>query len=93
MAQVAWAVSPGYSGKVRVSSRSLLDGQFGLLAITVFDTPSTTGVLDPQAANPVPMRPHWNEWISRLFLPGAGCYALDATWRGGGWSIPFAAGR
>lgn len=26
------------------------------------------------------------------FVPSAGCYVLQATWHGGGWSIPFTAG-
>jgi hypothetical protein len=29
---------------------------------------------------------------SLSFVPSAGCYVLRAQWRGGGWSIPFAAG-
>ena len=26
------------------------------------------------------------------FVPSAGCYAIRATWKGGSWTVPFAAG-
>ena len=35
----------------------------------------------------------WHEWGSLLFIPGAGCYALDVSWAGGAWRTIFAAGR
>lgn len=35
----------------------------------------------------------WKIWFGALYLPGAGCYALQASWPGGGWRITFAAGR
>src|SRR5258707_13118960 len=35
----------------------------------------------------------WHEWGSQLFIPTAGCYALDVSWAGGSWRAIFAAGR
>ena len=35
----------------------------------------------------------WHEWGSLLFVPAAGCYALDVRWAGGSWRTIFAAGR
>lgn len=35
----------------------------------------------------------WDVWSGVLFLPGAGCYIVQANWPGNGWSIDFAAGR
>jgi hypothetical protein len=32
-------------------------------------------------------------WFGSLFLPGAGCYALDARWDGSNWRAIFAAGH
>jgi hypothetical protein len=32
-------------------------------------------------------------WDGKLYLPGAGCYTLSASWQGGGWTATFAAGR
>ena len=34
----------------------------------------------------------WNIWFGALYLPGAGCYTLQASWPGGGWTVHFAAG-
>jgi hypothetical protein len=35
----------------------------------------------------------WDVWSGVLYLPGAGCYIVQANWPGNGWSIDFAAGR
>ena len=36
----------------------------------------------------------WKIWFGVLYLPGAGCYQLHATWQGGArWTVVFAAGR
>jgi hypothetical protein len=35
----------------------------------------------------------WRIWFGDLYLPGAGCYTLQASWLGGGWTVHFAAGR
>ncbi len=35
----------------------------------------------------------WDIWSGVLYLPGAGCYIVQANWPGNGWTIDFAAGR
>ena len=34
----------------------------------------------------------WTSWIGYLYIPAAGCYALEASWPDGHWQIFFAAG-
>ncbi len=35
----------------------------------------------------------WDIWSGILYLPGTGCYIVQANWPGNGWFIDFAAGR
>lgn len=35
----------------------------------------------------------WDIWFGVLYLPGAGCYALQSSWAGGHWVAFVAAGR
>ncbi|HKT37177.1 MAG TPA: hypothetical protein VJR48_02330, partial [Ktedonobacterales bacterium] len=35
----------------------------------------------------------WDIWSGVLYLPGAGCYIVQANWPGNGWFVDFAAGR
>jgi hypothetical protein len=35
----------------------------------------------------------WTSWIGYLYIPAAGCYALEASWPEGHWQIFFAAGQ
>jgi len=55
----------------------------------------TSLFLDPNHPNHLDAGagPDYEEWGSYLYIPTAGCYQLDATWPGGQWSFPFAAGR
>jgi hypothetical protein len=57
--------------------------------------PAATITIDPQ-------QDQWLNWSSdsvsewwngALYLPGAGCFTLRASWPGGGWTATFAAGR
>jgi hypothetical protein len=93
LGQIEWALSPGALDRITVSVVRLSDGLPALLTVGPRRQPATTGVLDPQSANDGPTGPHWREWLGAVYLPGAGCYALEATWPGGSWQIPFAAGR
>lgn len=58
-------------------------------------SPSAGFTLDPQ--HDQNLSPSWDDtatfWFGTLFLPGAGCYALDANWSSGSWSKLFAAGE
>lgn len=93
LAQIEWALDPGYAQRVTVSVGYPHAGSVGLLTVSQWRAPAPSAVLDPVAADDVPMRPHWNEWMGTVFLPVAGCYLLQASWSGGAWAIPFAAGR
>ncbi len=54
-------------------------------------TPSTSNTFTPQ--HPAPGAPvFWFTSYGTLFLPGAGCYSLQARWPHGGWKFVFAAG-
>jgi len=35
----------------------------------------------------------WVVALDGLYLPGAGCYALHASWQGGSWMVHFSAGQ
>ena len=32
-------------------------------------------------------------WYGYVFLPGAGCYTISASWPGGGWQALVSAGQ
>ncbi len=54
-------------------------------------TPATSFSFTPQHPGPgVP--PFWYASYGKLYLPGAGCYSLNAHWPDGGWRITFVAG-
>lgn len=48
--------------------------------------------VDPQQSfDSIDSTSYW--WNGMMYLPGAGCYTLQASWQGGGWQITFAAGQ
>ena len=51
--------------------------------VTIDFSQSMSGTTDGQ----------WKIWFGVLYLPGAGCYTLQANWPGDGWVVNFAAGR
>ncbi|HZC77120.1 MAG TPA: hypothetical protein VE258_05195, partial [Ktedonobacterales bacterium] len=51
-------------------------------------------VLDPLTASPLSLGGEtWATGTFTVFVPRGGCYALQATWPGGGLHIAFAAGN
>src|SRR5258708_1333972 len=57
------------------------------------DDPLTASpVLDPGSpGHPISVvGDDWAEWGSYVFLPGAGCYSMEAMWPGGHWLVYFA---
>ena len=60
-----------------------------------YTDPAATFTIDPQQDTGL----SWSadgvsRWLTgALYLPGAGCYTLSASWPGGGWTATFAAGR
>ncbi|HEV2459784.1 MAG TPA: hypothetical protein VGS80_15620, partial [Ktedonobacterales bacterium] len=57
--------------------------------------PAPSFIIDPQQEQGLIMsgdsQAVW--WNGTMYLPGSGCYALNASWQGGGWGNLFAAGR
>jgi hypothetical protein len=57
---------------------------------------TTSGVEPPVIAWPSGLvRDHFVHGMKAptlTFVPAAGCYVIEARWRGGSWTLPFAAG-
>ena len=92
--KLIWEVGPHFSSKITLRGKNVHTGVpiwFQLLN----DPAVTSAVLDPQHPNhPAPAGGEgYAEWGSYIFVPVAGCYQIEASWPGGQWSFPFAAGR
>ena len=94
--KVLWVIQYGYGQPVRLGGSDSESGS--PLWFQIGDAaPTTTPVLDPThpgayPGNPVNPDRVFPNYPSYLFIPRAGCYVLEATWPGGHWRIPFAAG-
>lgn len=92
--KVAWVVAPDYRQRITLRGSTLAGGT--PLWFQIGGEPfSTTPVLDPQQPGAsAPNEPAgWAAFPSYLFIPRAGCYAVEADWPGGMWRLAFAAGR
>lgn len=90
--KLIWMVGPHFSQKVTLHGVNL---HTGAALWFQFDGPIVSSVvLDPLSPNhPVSAAGEgYAEWGSYIFIPIAGCYALEATWPGGQWRMLFAAG-
>jgi hypothetical protein len=96
-AKLAWLVSRAYHGEVTFAGHSLADGlplypeaRYGLQAKS---TP-TGLVVDPNDSGVTQAYPDptWSLFVGGITIPHAGCYQLDAHWKGDAWRIIFAAG-
>lgn len=91
--KLIWEVGPHFSSKITLSGKNV---RTGVPIWFQFDEPPvSSAVLDPQHFNhPAPAGGEgYAEWGSYIFVPVAGCYQIEASWPGGQWSFPFAAGR
>jgi hypothetical protein len=67
----------------------------GYVVAAIYTVPVATVTIDPQQNQGL----DWSDdgvskwWNGTLYLPGAGCYTLRASWQGGSWTATFAAGR
>ena len=95
----ALAMKDPFEEPVTVRGSDLHTGAPLWFTMTGNDGPAT-GVIAPQMTVVDPQQffdsggsgAHW--WNGMMYLPGAGCYTLQASWPGGsGWTVHFAAGR
>jgi hypothetical protein len=92
--KIIWEVGPHFSSKITLQGENVHTG--APIWFQLLDEPIvSSAVLDPQSPDhPVPAAGEgYAEWGSYIFIPAAGCYQIEATWPGGQWSFPFAAGR
>jgi hypothetical protein len=67
----------------------------GYVVAAAYTAPMVNFTIDPQQDQGL----DWSDdgaskwWNGTVYLPGAGCYTLKASWPGGGWMATFAAGR
>ena len=87
--QAIFATDLGYDGPTMVSGGSL-SGQGGV-AFGQGSSIVSALVLDTRA--PASRMVSWGEWLMDIYVPGPGCYYVQARWPGGGWRVTFAAGR
>jgi hypothetical protein len=93
-------VYTGVSGSVTLSGQDIQTGYplwFGFVVAGVWGAPQQ--VTSTYSLNPAqPSIPAGGEtgledfWYGYVFLPGAGCYTLSATWPSGRWQITISAG-
>lgn len=97
----ALAFKSGFTQPVTLRGESLADGHplwilFGDPIGDPDGTPVPVFTLDPGDAQSLGVNgdstgTRW--WNGSLYLPGSGCFALEASWPGGQWRAVFAAGR
>jgi hypothetical protein len=94
---IALAFKSGFTQPVTLRGDSLADGHPLWLRFGDPDgTPVPLFTLDPGDAQGLGVNgdstgTRW--WNGTLYLPGSGCFALEASWPGGQWRTVFAAGH
>jgi hypothetical protein len=94
-------LQPSFDKPITLTGWNPRDGQplwFGFIVPGVWGAPAQivpTFALDP--TDPAVPVGGWAStstfWYGYAFLPGAGCYALAASWPDGGWKVMVSAGR
>jgi hypothetical protein len=100
-APIVLVLQSGFTEAVTLSGWDLRDGHplwFGVVQAGVWGPPRQ--VVAPYTLDPAHLTideggedDTGNFWYGYAFLPGAGCYALAATWPGGRWQVTVSAGR
>jgi len=100
-APIGLVLQSGFTGPVTLSGYDPRTGNplwFGFIVAGNWGAPERilpTYLLDP-AKPPVPAGGATDTevfWYGYIFLPGAGCYTISASWPGGGWQVTVSAGR
>lgn len=89
-----WVVSSKLEQPARIEARELRTG--AALWFQVGEDgaePAPVAVLDPATAGVPSANGGHNEFPSYVYVPQAGCYALEAHWVGGAWRLVFGLGR
>lgn len=89
---LTWAAQAGLTGKITVTGVNMSGGD--QLWFQASGGTARLVVLDPVTAPPLSLGGEaWATGTFTVFVPRGGCYALQATWPGGGLHIAFAAGN
>jgi hypothetical protein len=82
--------APGFLGQIRLSGEHIAGGSSTALLLDAGAGLTSLLVLNPHDPSTTDLG--WAQWPIYVYLPGSGCYSLDAQWPGGRWQISFAAG-
>lgn len=89
--KIGWSMAKTQQEPITIRGTNLQD-RTPLWFELLNGSPTKQLLLDPQK----PLA-DWGEdtlaFPSLIYIPKAGCYALEGTWNGGQWSVTFAAGR
>jgi hypothetical protein len=89
---LTWAAQAGLTGKITVTGVNMNGGE--PLWFKSSGGTARSVVLDPLTASSRSLGGEtWATGTFTVFVPRGGCYALQATWPGGGLHITFAAGN
>lgn len=89
--EAIFATDLGYAGPATVSGGSL--GRQGQGEVVFGQGSSVVSALVLDTRAPASRLVSWGEWVMAIYVPGPGCYYVQARWPGGGWRVTFAAGR
>lgn len=83
--KVLWVVEKTYSGKVELEGGNLEDGTPLWFKIGG-EYPTTNPIIDPLHPGAF-SNPDYSDFPSYIFIPGTGCYFIEARWDKGSWQI------
>ncbi len=89
--KILWLVALDYRYPVTITG-GRIGGNRPLWFQIQRQQPSRAPKLDPLHP-PIPDQDGKHNFPSYVFVPKAGCYYIQARWRGGSWRTTFAAGR
>ena len=92
--KIIWEVGPKFTRIITLHGTNLSTGTSLLFQIDQ-DPLTTSPLLNPSYPGHLhaAFGEDWVEWGSYVFLPGPGCYSMEARWPGGSWLLYFAAGN
>jgi hypothetical protein len=93
--KILWDVGPHFLQQITIQGKDMQSGTPLHFQFADTDPIVTSLVLDPNhpTHSGAGAGPNYKEWGSYIYIQKAGCYQIKATWQGGQWSFPFAAGH